>query len=236
MPDGSRVHAILPPLAPDGPCLTIRRFGANVRPLADFIDDRGAKLLRVAVEQKKNVVVTGATGAGKTTLLNSLAAFISQTERVVTIEDTAELRLAHNHVVRLESRLGTGEGVAAVAIRDLLRHALRMRPDRIVVGEVRGAEALDMIQAMNTGHSGSLTTCHANTCTDALRRLETMALFAAVGLPLQAVREQLATTIDIVVQVSRYGAGRRITEIADVVGVDDTTGLIVVRAAEGWQR
>ena len=217
LPDGSRVNAVVPPLAIDGPYVTVRRFGAKAIPLPGFCSQRVAALLSWAVRARLNIVVSGATGAGKTTLLNSLAGHIGRRERVVTVEDAAELKLPGDHVVRLEARPANAEGAGAVTIRDLVRNALRMRPDRIVVGEVRGAEALDMLQAMNTGHEGSLSTCHANTPADALRRLETMVLMGEVGLPLAAVREQLASALDLVVQVARRPDGTRgVVEVAEV--------------------
>lgn len=218
LPDGSRVNAIVPPLAIDGPCLTIRRFGARAIPLHDLAAPPVAALLRWAVVARCNVVVSGGTGAGKTTLLNALAGSIPAGERIVTVEDAAELRLPGDHVVRLEARPASFEGVGAVTIRSLVRNALRMRPDRIIVGETRGAEALDMLQAMNTGHEGSLSTCHANGPDDALRRLETMVLLGDVGLPLAAVREQLVSALDLVVHVVRAGnGGRRVARVAEVV-------------------
>ena len=207
--DGSRVNAVVRPLAVDGPCLTIRRFAARAVPLDAFADPSVVALLRSAVAGRSNVVVSGGTGAGKTTLLNALAAEIPDTDRVVTIEDAAELRLPGSHVVRLEARPANADGLGAVSVRDLVRNALRMRPDRIVVGEVRGAEALDMLQAMNTGHDGSLSTCHANGPDDALRRLETLCLLAGLDLPLAAVREQLVGAVDLVVQVARGASGVR---------------------------
>ena len=218
LPDGSRVNAVVPPLAIDGPCLTIRRFGAVAVPLAAFCAAGVAALLRWAVRARLNLLVSGGTGAGKTTLLNALAGEIPAGERVVTVEDAAELRLPGDHVVRLEARPANAEGAGEVRVRDLVRNALRMRPDRIVVGEVRGAEALDMLQAMNTGHEGSLSTCHANSPGDALRRLETMVLMGETALPLAAVREQVLSSLDLVVQVSRIAGGRRVvTEVAEVV-------------------
>ena len=217
--DGSRLHAVLPPLAVDGPCLTIRRFGARSLTLADFgVPAAAAALLDALVAGGVNVLVAGATGAGKTTLLNALSRAIPECERVVTIEETAELRLAQPHVVRLEARPPNAEGAGAVAVRDLVRAALRMRPDRIVVGEVRGGEALDMLQALNTGHDGSLCTIHANGPRDALRRLETLALFGGAALPLVAVRDQIVSCIDVIVFVARREGRRVVTEIAEVVG------------------
>jgi len=220
--DGSRVHAVVRPLAVDGPCLTIRRFGAKPIRLDQVAGPGVCGLLDWAVRARANVVVSGGAGAGKTTLLNALAAAISDAERVVTIEDAAELRLPGAHVVRLEARPANAEGVGEVRIRDLVRASLRMRPDRIIVGEVRSGEALDMLQAMNTGHEGSLSTCHANSPTDALRRLETLVLMGDVDVPHVAVREQIASAIDLVVQISRDGRGfRRITDVAEVGAVDE---------------
>ena len=220
LPDGSRVHAVVPPLAVDGPCLTIRRFSARPVPLSTFCSAPVADLLSGAVRSGANVVVAGGTGSGKTTLLNSLAAAIPPGCRIVTVEDAAELRLPPTgHVVRLESRPANAEGAGRVTVRELVRNALRMRPDRILVGECRGGEALDMLQAMNTGHEGSMTTCHANGCDDALRRLETMVLFAESGLPLAAVQDQLASAVDLVVHVVRAAGsgGRRVATVAEVL-------------------
>jgi pilus assembly protein CpaF len=221
LPDGSRVNAVVPPLSVDGPCLTIRRFGARAVPLADFCPPGVDALLTWAVGARLNVLVSGGTGAGKTTLLNALAASIPDEERVVTVEDAVELRLPGSHVVRLEARPANAEGAGEVRMRDLVRNALRMRPDRIVVGEVRGPEALDMLQAMNTGHEGSLSTCHANSPPDALRRLETMVLMGDVALPLAAVRDQVRSALDLVVQVARRPGGRRaIVAVDEVVDGD----------------
>ncbi len=218
LPDGSRVNVVVPPLAVDGPCITIRRFGAKAIPLADLCPPGVAELLGWAVRARLSVIVSGGTGAGKTTLLNALAALLPNDERIVTVEDTAELRLPHPHVVRLEARPATPDGIGAVDIRRLVRNALRMRPDRIVVGEVRGPEALDMLWAMNTGHDGSLSTCHANSPVDALRRLEVMVLSAGMDLPLAAVREQLAAAVDLVVQVAREADGvRRVVAVGEVI-------------------
>ena len=239
LPDGSRVNAVVPPLAVDGPCLTIRRFAARAIPLDAMAPAGVVALLRWAVAARCNIVVSGGTGAGKTTLLNALAAAIDPTERIVTIEDTAELRLPLDHVVRLEARPANAEGQGAVSVRDLVRNALRMRPDRIVVGEARGAEALDMLQAMNTGHDGSLTTCHANGTADALRRIETMTLSAAAGLPLAAVREQVASAVDLVVHVARGADGRRaIAAVDEVVALGERTGgrPLAVRRLAGPDR
>ncbi|CAN5733888.1 type 4b pilus Flp biogenesis ATPase TadA [soil metagenome] len=222
LPDGSRVNAVVPPLAVDGPCLTIRRFGTRRLTLAETCPPGVAELLAWAVRSRANVMVSGGTGAGKTTLLNALGAEIPSGERVITVEDAAELRLPGEHVVRLESRPANAEGVGEVPLRQLVRNALRMRPDRIIVGEVRGPEALDMLQAMNTGHEGSLSTCHANSPTDALRRLETMVLTGSVALPLAAVRDQLDAALDLVVQVARRAdGGRGVVEVAEVVVAED---------------
>ncbi|HEU5149865.1 MAG TPA: CpaF family protein [Iamia sp.] len=222
LPDGSRVHVVVPPLAVDGPCITIRRFGARVVDLDAVAGPAVADLLRAAIAERRQIVVSGGAGAGKTTLLNALAGSIDPDERIVTVEDAAELRLPGRHVVRLEARPATVEGAGEVTIRDLVRAALRMRPDRIVVGEVRGAEALDMLQAMNTGHDGSLSTCHASSPVDALRRLETMVLTGAADLPLRAVREQIASAVDLVVQVARRPDGsRRVVAVAEVAADPD---------------
>jgi pilus assembly protein CpaF len=218
LPDGARLHAVIPPLAPDGPCLTIRRFGARAVPLASFGADAAAlRFLDAIVRSGWNVVVAGATSAGKTTCCNALARAIDPSERIVTIEETAELRLEQPHVVRLEARPANAEGAGAVSVRELVRAALRMRPDRLVVGEVRGGEALDMLQACNTGHDGSLSTVHANSPRDALSRLETLTLFSGVALPLPAIRAQIASAVDAVVQVARGVSGRReIVAVAEV--------------------
>lgn len=211
--DGSRLHALIPPLALDGPCVTIRRFRPRPVDLEAFgASDAPGAFLRWAVGAGWNLLISGGTSAGKTTLLNSLSGAIPNGERVVTIEETAELRLAQPHVVRLEARPPNAEGAGAVSVRDLVRTALRMRPDRIVVGEVRGGEALDMLQALNTGHDGSLSTVHANGPVDVLPRLETLVLMAGAGLPLVAVRSQIGAAIDSVVHVSRYADGARRVE------------------------
>ncbi len=218
LPDGSRIHAVLPPVAPDGAHLTIRRFGRRPSTLAEFgLGSDGAALLTRAVAAGSNVLVAGGTSTGKTTLVNVLAGAIGAHERVVTIEETAELSLPGSHVVRLEARPANAEGVGAVSVRDLVRTSLRMRPDRIIVGEVRGAEALDLILALNTGHAGSLATVHANRGSDALARLETLALMAAVGLPHAAVRAQIGSALDLVLTVARDRSGsRRVVEIVEV--------------------
>ena len=225
LPDGSRVHVVVPPVAVDGPCVTIRRFVTKGVDLVDIAGPQVADLLRWAVRARSNIVVVGGTGSGKTTLLNALAASIPSGERVVTVEDAAELRLPFDHVVRLESRPASVEGPAAIDSRDLVRSALRMRPDRLIVGEVRDGAALDMVQAMNTGHDGSLSTLHANGCNDALHRLETLVLLAGVGLPHLAVRDHLRAAVDLIVHIARDAAGRRrVTEVAEVVGSGATEG------------
>jgi len=224
--DGSRVNAIIPPLAIKGPSITIRKFPKKNLTIDDLVDFTSmtlemANFLKVCVLHKKNIIVSGGTGSGKTTLLNVLANFIVQGERIITIEDAAELRLNHNHLVSLESRPSNSEGKGLVAIRDLVKNSLRMRPDRIIIGECRGAEALDMLQAMNTGHEGSLTTLHANTPRDALARMETMILMAGMDLPLAAIREQIVSAVDIIVQQTRFSCGtRKITYITEVTGIE----------------
>jgi pilus assembly protein CpaF len=208
--DGSRLHAVIPPLAIDGPCLTIRRFGTRAVGLGQFgLSEASRRRLVAAVATGANVLVAGATGAGKTTFLNALAAAVPATDRIVTIEETAELRLPHPHVVRLETRPANAEGVGAVGVRQLVRAALRMRPDRIIVGEVRGDEALDLLGALTTGHRGSLSTIHAADAGAALRRLETLALLAGSGLPLVALRREVDEVIDVVVHLRRGPGGRR---------------------------
>lgn len=233
--DGSRVNVVIPPLAVDGPALSIRRFGAR-RPDPAHLVEMGTlsrpqrDLLEAAVAGRRSVLVSGGTGSGKTTMLNALSSFIAASERVVTIEDAAELRLQQPHVVRLESRPASVEGRGEVTVRDLLRNALRMRPDRIVIGEVRGPEALDLLTALNTGHDGALSTVHANSPADALARLETLALMAGLGLPHGAIAEQVRRGIDLVVHLERQPDGaRRVSEIAEVVRAAGTTG---VRAIE----
>ena len=225
LPDGSRVNVVIPPLAVDGPCLTIRRFRRGGFSLADLVSSGTlpeplADHLAAAVERRATILVSGGTGCGKTTTLGALSGAIPAEERIVTIEDAAELRLRQPHVVRLEARPPNVEGRGEVTIRQLVRNALRMRPDRIVVGEVRGAEALDMLMALNTGHDGSLSTVHANSPEEALRRIEVLALMAGVGLPHAAVREQVADAFDLVVhQARRPGGERRVTSVAEVVRV-----------------
>jgi pilus assembly protein CpaF len=216
--DGSRLHAVIPPLAIDGPCVTIRRFSASPVPLTAFgLDGGPAAFLHWAIEAGWNVLVSGGTSAGKTTLCNTLSGAIDTAERIVTIEETAELRLTQPHVVRLEARPPNAEGAGAVSVRDLVRTALRMRPDRLVVGEVRAGEALDLLQALNTGHDGSLSTVHANSASDALARIETLALLGGVALPHAAIRAQLGASVDAVVHVARRRGGvRRVEAIAEV--------------------
>jgi len=230
--DGSRVNVIIPPLSVEGPMVSIRRFSA-ARPGPDELVELGtltAELrdeLGAAVGARRSILISGGTGSGKTTLLNALSAFIEPAERVITIEDAAELRLRQPHVVRLETRPANVEGRGQVTIRDLLRNALRMRPDRLVIGEVRGGEALDLLMALNTGHEGALSTVHANSPEDALRRIETLALIAGVGLPHAAIREQLGRGIDLVVHLARLGGGaRRVVEVGEVVR---TAGSVDVR-------
>ncbi len=229
LPDGSRVNAVIPPVAIDGPTLTIRKFqkdkltieqlmqlGSLTRGMADFI--------RVCVVSRLNVIISGGTGSGKTTLLNVLSGFIPPDERIVTIEDAAELKLQQDHVVRLETKPPNSEGKHQVTTRDLVRNSLRMRPDRIIVGEVRGGEALDMLQAMNTGHDGSLTTLHANSPRDTISRLETMCMMSGMDLPIKVLREQIASAIDLVIQQSRLKDGsRKVTSITEVAGMEGET-------------
>jgi pilus assembly protein CpaF len=225
LPDGSRVNAIIPPLAVDAPILSIRRFGAELTPqklvgLGALTEDM-LFLLSACVKARLNIMVSGGTGSGKTTLLNALSSFIPPTERVITIEDAAELRLQQEHVIRLETRPPNAEGRGEVSMRELVKNALRMRPDRIIVGEVRAAEALDMLQAMNTGHEGSLTTVHANSPRDALSRLETMILFSGTDFPDRAMREQIASALDVIIQVSRLSDGtRRVVSVTEVTGME----------------
>lgn len=231
--DGSRVNAIIPPLALRGPCITIRKFADQKLTDRDLIrygstNEAMVTFMKTCVEQRSNIVVSGGTGSGKTTLLNILSNFIPQEERVVTVEDAAELRLVQPHVVSLEARPANMEGKGQVTIRDLVKNCLRMRPDRIVVGECRGGEALDMLQAMNTGHDGSLTTAHANSPRDMLRRLEVMVLMAGMDLPVSAIREQVASAVDIVIQQTRFGDGsRRISCISEVTGIENGTIQLV---------
>jgi pilus assembly protein CpaF len=226
LPDGSRVNAIIPPLALKGPTLTIRKFSRDPYTINDLIafgslTSHAAQFLAACVKGKLNMLISGGTGTGKTTTLNALSSFVPEDERIVTIEDAAELQLQQEHVITLESRPANIEGKGEIRIRELVRNALRMRPDRIIVGEVRGPETLDMLQAMNTGHEGSLTTIHANTPRDALSRLETLVMTAGVELPHRAIREQIASAFDVLVQIQRLVDGsRRITHISEVVGME----------------
>jgi pilus assembly protein CpaF len=225
--DGSRVNAIIPPLALKGPCVTIRKFPASRLRMDDLLqfgslDARMARFLERSVVARRNIVVSGGTGSGKTTLLNVLSSAIPSAERIITIEDAAELTLSQPHVVTLETRPRNMEGKGEYTIRDLVRNALRMRPDRIIVGECRGGEALDMLQAMNTGHDGSLTTIHANSAAEAVARMETLVLMAGLELPARAIREQIAASIHVIVQQARFSDGsRRITDVAEVIGIQD---------------
>jgi pilus assembly protein CpaF len=227
--DGSRVNAIIPPLSIDGPVLSIRRFGAEPLRMVALVENNAltkdiADMLQMVVHARLNVLISGGTGAGKTTLLNALSAYIPENERIVTIEDSAELQLQQPHVVRLETRPPNIEGKGEVTQRDLVKNALRMRPDRIVIGEVRGGEAIDMLQAMNTGHDGSLTTVHANTPRDALARLETMIQMTGMRLSDRAMRQQVASALNLVVQVARMSDGsRRVTSIAEITGMEGDT-------------
>jgi pilus assembly protein CpaF len=229
LPDGSRVNAIIDPLSLNGATLTIRRFGTKRLTMDDLVNAGSlprqlVPLMRAMVQGRLNVVVSGGTGSGKTTFLNILSAFLPYDERIITIEDAAELLLTQEHVVRLESRPANIEGRGEVRIRDLVRNALRMRPDRIIVGECRGGEALDMLQAMNTGHDGSLTTIHANSARDALSRLETLVLMAGFDLPVRAIREQIASAVNLIVQTERMRDGsRKIVSISEVVGMEGDT-------------
>jgi len=224
--DGSRVNAVIPPLSLKGPLLTIRKFSRNPLTIENLISFgsltfKMASFLEACVKGRLNIVISGGTGSGKTTLLNVLSAYIPHDERIITIEDAAEIQLQQQHVLTLESRPANLEGTGQIAIRDLVRNALRMRPDRIVVGEVRGGEALDMLQAMNTGHDGSMTTGHANSTRDMLSRLETMVLMAGMNLPIPAIRQQIASAIDIIVQQSRMRDGtRKVTSISEVLGME----------------
>lgn len=225
--DGSRLNAVIPPLAIKGPVLTIRKFKEDLATIEDLLRNgtltsEMARFLEACVKEKQNVIISGGTGGGKTTLLNVMSSFISESERIVTIEDAAELRLKQNHVISLETRLTNYEGTGEITIRDLVINSLRMRPDRIIVGEVRGKEAFDMLQAMNTGHTGSLTTMHANSPLDALNRLETMILMAGMEIPVKAIREYIENAINIVVHVERLSDGRRkVVNISEIVGFED---------------
>jgi len=229
LPDGSRVNAIIPPLALDGPAVSIRRFGKNPLRLEELLNYKAftpemVMLLEGAIKARLNIIISGGTGSGKTTLLNTLSSFIPNTDRIVTIEDAAELQLQQDHVVRLETRPPNIEGKGAITPTDLVKNALRMRPERIIIGECRGPETLDMLQAMNTGHDGSLTTIHANTPRDAVARLETMIMMAGFEMPLKAMRQQTASAVDLIIQTSRLqGGSRRVTHVTEVVGMEQDT-------------
>jgi len=229
LPDGSRVNAIIPPLSLDGPVLSIRRFGVDPLKMSDILafgslTHNMAKILEGCVKSRLNILVSGGTGTGKTTLLNILSEYIPNDERIVTIEDSAELQLKQEHVVRLETRPPNIEGKGEVTQRDLVRNTLRMRPDRIILGEVRSGEALDMLQAMNTGHDGSISTVHANTARDALSRLETMVLMAGMDLPERAIREQIASAISVIVHLQRMSdGGRKVVSISEITGMESQT-------------
>jgi pilus assembly protein CpaF len=226
LPDGSRVNAIIPPLALDGPSVSIRRFGSNPLKLEDLLNYKAftpemAMLMEACIKARLNIVISGGTGCGKTTLLNTLSSFIPQEERIVTIEDAAELQLQQDHVVRLETRPPNIEGKGAVSTRDLVRNALRMRPERIIIGECRGGETLDMLQAMNTGHAGSMTTLHANAPRDAQARLETMIMMAGMELPMKAMRQQISSAVDVIIQANRLQGGpRKVTSITEVMNME----------------
>jgi pilus assembly protein CpaF len=232
LPDGSRVNAVIRPVSIDGPCITIRKFNKDKLKVEDLIKfgsltKNMGDFLQACVHAHLNIVVSGGTGSGKTTLLNVLSSFIPESDRIVTIEDAAELQLQQDHVLRLETKVANIDGRGAVTIRDLVRNALRMRPDRIVVGECRGGETLDMLQAMNTGHDGSLTTLHANSPRDALSRMETMVLMAGMDLPLKVVRQQISSAIDLIIQQSRLTDGsRKVTAITEVVGMEGETVVL----------
>jgi pilus assembly protein CpaF len=227
--DGSRVNAIIPPLALDGAAVSIRRFGSNPLKLEDLLNFKAftpemVMLLEGAIKARLNIVISGGTGSGKTTLLNTLSSFIPNSDRIITIEDAAEIQLQQDHVVRLETRPPNIEGKGAITATDLVKNALRMRPERIIIGECRGPETLDMLQAMNTGHEGSMTTLHANTPRDAVARMETMIMMAGFELPIKAMRQQIASAVDIIIQASRLQGGkRRVTHITEVVGMEQET-------------
>jgi pilus assembly protein CpaF len=227
--DGSRVNAIIPPLALDGAAMSIRRFGSNPLKLEDLLNYRAftpemVMLLEGCIKARLNMIIAGGTGSGKTTLLNTLSSFIGHEDRIVTIEDAAELQLQQDHVVRLETRPANIEGNGAITATDLVRNALRMRPERIIIGECRGGETLDMLQAMNTGHDGSLTTIHANTPRDAIARLETLVMMAGYDLPVKAIRQQISGAVNVLIQANRLQGGpRRVTAITEVVGMEGDT-------------
>jgi pilus assembly protein CpaF len=226
LPDGSRVNAVIPPLALDGASVSIRRFGANPLKLEDLLNYKAftpemAMLMEACIKARLNIIISGGTGCGKTTLLNTLSSFIPHEERIVTIEDAAELQLQQDHVVRLETRPANIEGKGAVTTRDLVKNALRMRPERIIIGECRGGESLDMLQAMNTGHAGSMTTLHANTPRDGQARLETMIMMAGMELPIKAMRQQISSAVDLIIQANRLQGGpRKVTHITEVMGME----------------
>jgi len=232
LPDGSRVNAVIRPVAIDGPCITIRKFKKDklsIQQLVEFgsLTQNMGDFIRACVLAHLNIVVSGGTGSGKTTLLNVLSSFIQENERIITIEDAAELQLQQDHVLRMETKVANVDGRGSVTIRDLVRNSLRMRPDRIIVGECRGGETLDMLQAMNTGHDGSLTTLHANTPRDALSRMETMVLMAGMDLPLKVVRQQIASAVDVIIQQTRLKDGaRKVTAITEVVGMEGETVVL----------
>ena len=232
LPDGSRVNAIIPPLALDGPAVSIRRFGSNPLKLEDLLNYKAftpemVMLLEGAIKARLNIVICGGTGSGKTTLLNTLSSFISNEERIVTIEDAAELQLQQEHVVRLETRPPNIEGRGAVTATDLVKNALRMRPERIIIGECRGPETLDMLQAMNTGHEGSMTTVHANTPRDGIARLETLIMMSGFDLPIKALRQQIASAVNLIIQANRLQGGkRRVTHITEIVGMEQDTVIM----------
>jgi len=233
--DGSRVNAVIRPLALNGPCITIRKFPKHALTIESLVKynsvtEAMGEFMKLAVENRLNLVISGGTGSGKTTLLNVVSSFIPDEQRVITVEDAAELRLRQEHVISFETRPPNLEGKGAITIRDLVRNALRMRPDRIIVGECRGGEALDMLQAMNTGHDGSMTTGHANTPADMLRRLETMVLTSGIDLPLRAIREQIASAVHLIVQQTRFACGtRKVTAITEVLGLDQDEGTVILQ-------
>jgi pilus assembly protein CpaF len=234
MSDGSRLNAIVEPVAVNGPTLTIRKFSTHRLSINDLVakgslTQTAATFLRACVLARKNIVLAGGTGSGKTTLLNALASFIPSNERIVTVEDTAEIQLAQTHVVTLQARPPNLEGLHGIPIRQLVRNTLRMRPDRILVGECRGGETLDMLQAMNTGHDGSLTTIHANSPADGIRRLEVMAMEAeGIDLPSRVLRELISSAVDVVIHVARFPGARRVSAICEVVGLDEESGTVIV--------
>ncbi len=230
--DGSRFNAIIPPLALDGAAVSIRRFGSNPLKLEDLLNYKAftpemVMLLEGAIKARLNIIISGGTGSGKTTLLNTLSSFISNSDRIVTIEDAAELQLQQEHVVRLETRPPNIEGKGAITATDLVRNALRMRPERIIIGECRGGETLDMLQAMNTGHDGSLTTIHANSPRDGIARMETMIMMTGFDMPIKAMRQQIASAVDLIIQANRLQGGpRRVTYITEVVGMEQETVIM----------